>query len=287
VGLGPFAHTIIKLRNTVKHFLILFSVASRIVSPALSTSLPDREAEICRRLRSFREQTKISRTAFALSIGVGGERLASYESARAPIRYEMFLTIAKRYPINPVWLATGFGSASLRDAFDFAALPMQIPYHPRALFSDVYDTHLKPILENKSIIADRKLQQAEHALDDLNKWARENAGFKIVPARREWIYRALAETVATINSADSSEGERAPQFLLTEPSHSGKVAGVTLKSLLARLDRITKTPGAKAKLAKFLKAPRESVSRWLSGDREPGGKITLKMLEWVEQEERK
>jgi hypothetical protein len=61
----------------------------------------------------------------------------------------------------------------------------------------------------------------------------------------------------------------------------------TLKELLRDLNRLTEQPGKKSELAEFLKAPLESVSRWLSGSREPGGQTVLKMDYWVNLQERK
>jgi outer membrane biogenesis lipoprotein LolB len=65
-----------------------------------------------------------------------------------------------------------------------------------------------------------------------------------------------------------------------------------LPNLLARLNRATSKSGKMSALADYLgkatgqKVPLASVSRWLSGKREPGGEITLKLLQWVEQQER-
>lgn len=59
-----------------------------------------------------------------------------------------------------------------------------------------------------------------------------------------------------------------------------------LPSLLERLNRATKETGKMSVLANFLKVPLASVSRWLSGIREPRGEITLKLLYWVEEQER-
>ena len=75
--------------------------------------------------------------------------------------------------------------------------------------------------------------------------------------------------------------------LLTGVAASGKLAPVKsqLKNLLADLNRLTREPGTKTKLADFLGAPLTSVSRWLSGEREPGGETTLKMLRWVQEQE--
>jgi hypothetical protein len=59
-----------------------------------------------------------------------------------------------------------------------------------------------------------------------------------------------------------------------------------LKNLLADLNRLTKESGKKTELAEFLGAPLTSVSRWLSGEREPGGETTLRLFHWVKQQER-
>jgi hypothetical protein len=59
-----------------------------------------------------------------------------------------------------------------------------------------------------------------------------------------------------------------------------------LPNLLARLKAATKETGKMSALANFLDVPLASVSRWLSGNREPGGEVTLKLLRWVEQQER-
>jgi transcriptional regulator with XRE-family HTH domain len=59
-----------------------------------------------------------------------------------------------------------------------------------------------------------------------------------------------------------------------------------LPSLRDRLNHATKETGKMSALAEYLGVPLASVSRWLSGKREPGGEITLKLLHWVEQQER-
>jgi hypothetical protein len=83
--------------------------------------------------------------------------------------------------------------------------------------------------------------------------------------------------------------QKTSKHVLTETESQSKNESVKpiLPKLLARLERATSEPGKKSELAKFLGAPLASVSRWLSEDREPGGEITLKMLQWVEQQERK
>ena len=75
---------------------------------------------------------------------------------------------------------------------------------------------------------------------------------------------------------------------LTESATPAKSIAVKLQlpSLLERLNRATKESGKMTALADFLGVPLASVSRWLSGKREPGGEITLRLLKWVEQQER-
>ena len=58
-----------------------------------------------------------------------------------------------------------------------------------------------------------------------------------------------------------------------------------LLGLLDRLKMATERRGMKSALAKYLGVPLASVSQWLSGDREPGGETTLKMLRWVQEQE--
>ena len=112
----------------------------------------EREIEIGKRLRAFREGLKIPRTVFALSIGVGGERLASYEVGRVPLRYGVFEAIAKQYRLNPVWLGKGEGEPSLRIAFDFTGL---VPIPAAAVFSQIYDEYLDKVFSLKGILGEQ------------------------------------------------------------------------------------------------------------------------------------
>jgi transcriptional regulator with XRE-family HTH domain len=58
-----------------------------------------------------------------------------------------------------------------------------------------------------------------------------------------------------------------------------------IEKLVARLKRATAKPGKKAELARFMAVAPPRVSEWLSGQ-EPGGEYALKLLNWVEQQER-
>ena len=71
-----------------------------------------------------------------------------------------------------------------------------------------------------------------------------------------------------------------------EINNIAKYVTSQLPELLERVRKASSASGKKSELAKFLGAPLASVSRWLSGDREPGGEIALKMLHWVLHQER-
>src|SRR5215218_10484174 len=67
----------------------------------------EREIEIGERLRKFRESKMIPRTRMAVALKIGNERLASYESGRAPLQYSIFREIMRQFGVSPYWLATG------------------------------------------------------------------------------------------------------------------------------------------------------------------------------------
>ena len=104
-------------------------------------ALPPREVDICRRLAAFRRETRIPRSVFARTVGFGPERLATYENARSPVRYEAFRAISDHFFVSPRWLATGQGSRVLEGPFDDAAFRARID--GRALLSEVYDRVLQ------------------------------------------------------------------------------------------------------------------------------------------------
>lgn len=104
----------------------------------------EREKEIGRRLRAFRESKLIPRTRMAVVLGIGNERLASYESGRAPLPYDVFRRLAQHFQINPYWLNTG-DTQPTGITFDDSSLVKILP--PRARFTEVYDGFLKPSVE--------------------------------------------------------------------------------------------------------------------------------------------
>jgi transcriptional regulator with XRE-family HTH domain len=58
-----------------------------------------------------------------------------------------------------------------------------------------------------------------------------------------------------------------------------------MRQLIRRLRNATEKRGMKAKLARAMGVPLQRVSEWLGSVKEPSGKTTFKLLQWVRQQE--
>jgi DNA-binding XRE family transcriptional regulator len=69
--------------------------------------LTERDAQIAGRLREAREFLRFKQKEFAQQIGIGRERLASYEDGRVSLRWEIALRLCRQFFISELWLARG------------------------------------------------------------------------------------------------------------------------------------------------------------------------------------
>ena len=254
----------------------------------------ERERLIGVRLRAFREMLQIPRSRFAVTIGLGGERIASYEAGRAPLRYEVFRAVTQHYHISPRWLATEVGSPKLPTPFNDAAILGLVK--PRALFSEVYDMHLAAGLEKERVEAESHLNVVVKTMDPLLEFLRDDS-FPM-STRRKWAKRFLNKLVPLKKkmSRDLKLRKRVREKVvklseLTNSLTSCNVLGMQSEWTVfkRRLQDATAKPGVKTKLAEFLGLDLTRVSQWLTDSknaREPGAEYALKMLRWVEQQER-
>ncbi len=113
---------------------------------AQSAKINQREREIGQRLRNFRETKLISRTAFATSIGIGYQRLESYEAGRVPLPYKIFKAINAVFFVSPRWLVTGDDPPINVGPIDDSKYVDQIK--PSDLLSAVFDRILRKVLED-------------------------------------------------------------------------------------------------------------------------------------------
>lgn len=270
----------------------------------------ERERKVCQRLKEARETLRFTQEEFADETGIKRQRLASYEEGRAPVRFDIALRICHQFLISEKWLALGTGHP--RFLMDLAAekesaqIPTDLP------FGAAFDQFLAPAYERvskESGFVIRPIQRpgdgaAFHKnyfallFDFWYKALRENevgdflkilsiAGQKMLGVRER------TGKLPTIITADDGTGttflgldQKKP---LTDVTESAKYDSVKSRigNLMDRLKRATAERGTKSKLAEYLGVPLANVSQWLSGEREPAGETTLKMLHWVELQERK
>jgi len=108
----------------------------------------------------------------------------------------------------------------------------------------------------------------------------------------KWLRGSVPRALELFKFA-SSQGLAVEWFFMESPLttevYSLTFDGVkpVLPKLMQRLKRATEAYGRKAELAAYLGVHRQMVTDWLSGKQEPGGETTLRLLYWVEQEERK
>jgi transcriptional regulator with XRE-family HTH domain len=269
----------------------------------LNYNPPERQTQIARRLRAFREHLKISRTAFALAIGIGSGRLAAYEAGRAPLRYEIFSAISKAFFLQPLWLATGETSPVGLEAFDDSEFASKI--NPKDHFIEVYDTVLSTSLQSKAYKANVQLRRDIQKMRDLKDFL-DRLPPELSPkllAQLEEMQHLLDELGDKMHAEKCSREDvsalvdkSADPIAKPPKSEKRMLTKITLKSkcesmkspmqfLLSRLSQATRQRGKKTALAKLLRVPPPRISEWLRGTKEPGGEITLRLLEWVTAEE--
>ena len=103
-----------------------------------------------------------------------------------------------------------------------------------------------------------------------------------------WLKYLLGKEERPVLSPTESEAETSQNKKdLTDITPQGNTPDVhnPLGQLLRRLAHATREHGKKAALAKHLNLTMPRISEWLSGVKEPGGKNTLRLLEWVTAEE--
>jgi DNA-binding transcriptional regulator YiaG len=286
--------------------------------------MPGGERAICYRLREFRTWTGVSQAAFCSLAGLNLRAYASYEYRRSQLNYVAARQILSVFHVlNPIWLATGEGKMLEGRVFQYPE-PEHVGAGKRTAFSKVFETSLKmPLLAApKSHLVkpvdglrlftveptvEGRLFCKERLGDLVSNWLAERTDSDVENFMNQLLMKSAQVASRFPRDADKSairrrlDGVReiesrrrfghAGKDMLTDTASAAKPKAVksqpmSLKNLLANANRLTSEPGKKTELANFLNAPLESVSRWLSGKREPGGETTLRLLRWVEHQER-
>ena len=268
--------------------------------------MPQREQEICSRLIEFRTARGLKRSDVARAMGVNQATLANIEKGRSPLKFSMGYNLCQTYNICLRWLATGRFPKT-----PFTPILQRILERAgaAALFSDGYDRELVRIVEIRLAQIADSCKTTIPGLDGLEFWDFHPSGGsaeegnldqvmsllrgefrKMDGERQKILVSRLIEIPNSVWKDLSVEYKR----ILTDAETSPRVAEVKsqkpklqLPELLERLKKATAETGRKSELAAFLKeateanVPLASVSRWLSGERKPGGEVALQMDAWA------
>lgn len=272
--------------------------------------LPKRELAICSRVKQVRLAQGCPRAYLATLIKVDRYVLTRLELGRAPLRYGLAEQFCSALKVNPLWLATGEGDINLAIPLPEASF---LKVNANALFSKVFDS----LLASYFIPGNDKSGWVGSGLDPETARVLLRGFFNTVID--EWVTMVREDTLALfvqeiqvqsrklysslplnrwqttlIRRLEHMHEARPPAILktqLTETSQKRRTgiemkSEFSLKALLADLKTATKSRGKKAELAKRFKISQASLSEWLRGKKEPGGDITLQLLNWVENSKR-
>lgn len=265
-----------------------------------SPALGDREVAICRRFRDARLHAKWKMPDFANELEIPRDRLASYEYARSPIRYSLARKMCDRFNINQRWLATG--RLPSRHYVDVHAYTEgQIP--DKMLFSEAYDIFLSKPLDAQIAQLAKGLHCSEEEIE--NNWQRIGVSWPVgypgaklselyhqrlsqfrLHKQPEGVQKKIYQQLNAVLDQLLPGGGINTRLTIKADSLTNTSVQPILPKLIQRLKRATEARGSKSELAKWLGVHRQSVTDWLSGKQKPGGEITLKLLQWVEQKER-
>lgn len=107
------------------------------------------------------------------------------------------------------------------------------------------------------------------------------------PEGREAFKQTFNQLFPGANTVLATHEEIAKQVLTdVVPKDNIDAMQEQMQRLRDRLRRATEVRGQKAALARWLGVSMSSVSTWLAGAKKPSGETTLRLLQWVEQQER-
>jgi transcriptional regulator with XRE-family HTH domain len=263
----------------------------------------DGEREIASRVRKVRFAEQLSQSQFARALGLSRDRIACVEYGRTPLSVDIADKLALKFDVGLKWLATGAGrmkpsigqiaqikpkikgSELLSKAFSEEIQQRLLASHEfafmgaKAILFDAVDLP-------KGKMGDKYVDEFYLFLDGL---------FTELPRpEKEKLLTLLIRITAKFNlSRELGRHDFADAVLefiknqsLTHVTLSSNTPNVKseIDKLIERVKRKAERPGAKAELARALGVAPARISEWLSGEKEPGGEYTLRLLKWVGQE---
>ncbi len=264
--------------------------------------LPESERAIGRRLVELRDVAGLSRAELVKLCRLTHDLITRVELGITPLRYadatRWLPALVPRgritLAVNPLWLTDG---DAWRPKLEWPLLlpePGEIGLPSRIRFSAFVANH-RELLEGltkeppESVLPKSWLfSYAGHFTASLSRLIRIERGV----AWLYWVFKNSGarfagkspEVAQLMKNARRGQTNSSIQLLTKRVGYDTVSEMVTLLKLRAELKALTAGYGRKTELAKFLGVTRTTVSRWIVGGKEPGGEVTLKLLNWVEQQ---
>jgi transcriptional regulator with XRE-family HTH domain len=235
------------------------------------------EIAVGKRVQQVRQLERLSQKAFANVLGLSRDQLASIETGRVALPFEVGLRICLACDVNPLWLAVR-RPAPIRGCVPYAFSRGE----QRGSFRDVITAN-------------------EHGYDA--EWVKRVWGsIEDYPPSEHQFVQLLRSWNISVPKADVPRLRRYVMTVasifpdvkdyLTIPSPVEIVSDTkspgfqNWKQLQARLLAATRPRGAKASLSRYLGVDRQLVTEWLKHSvRGPSAETTLRLLDWVTAEE--
>lgn len=266
--------------------------------------LPATETAIGRRLAQVRRARRLSRHDLAKP-RLPFHIVARIELGRMPLRYEHALMVlpalARGLPVtmalNPLWVAEATPPVWLE--WPLALPPPESIGIPGATPFSEFVANNRAVLVGLAEDPPRPCLPETWLIFYLLRWGELLASADSVHQGIGSLGRVLRESAARLAPQSGTAmnllariravEKRRENEPLTHVVASDKIAAMQnqMDRLRSRLTRATAVRGQKAALANWLGVPLSSISTWLSGRREPGGEIALRLLQWAEQQEGK
>lgn len=300
--------------------------AGKLAEVPRKQPIQGREAEICRRVREVRADTKLSRVAFASEVALDTAVLRRIEDARILLRYDVAWRIVNRWIVSAKWLATGEGGRWSRVAIPRSEA-LNLPVN--ALFSAVFDKLQAAAYavgegraEEDSVQRRVRMQWVLHRL--VEEWLIKIPDDKVdefintlTTSSREWMGQLPADKPENIEQrksllADRSEVDALSRMYRATPAIPASLradtfgncqndltiagAAITVASDMSRWEELRRKlqpllsgHGRKAALARELGLTRAAVSAWFKrkSASAPQGETLLQLQAWLAAEESK
>jgi hypothetical protein len=246
-----------------------------------SKPLPQTELQIAKRLIEARMAHGLLRSAFTTWFSPAPDALKRIELGRVPLSYEMARKLwdDRAMPhLNPMFLAQGYGAIRLEHEL-WLPRAEEIGVAPGELFSSVIALFVEELRTLCAEAGSERLPAswipAQHFMLQFKRHKVRTESARL-DAFESWLSSVERRSIQAEKKHLRLQSLKSKSLGMAEPCEIP-----TLSELIARATTVTRGHGLKSALAKQLKVPPSRVTEWLKRRKEPGGAITLELLDKV------